>query len=488
MPEILDALDEGVSLWDADNRLLSCNARFREAYPSIAAQLVPGVELRTVLRAAGRMGRSSGEDAVRRWLTAQASGGGEGDAGHHERRLDDGRRLLVGGRRTAAGVLVWTVRDVTEQRLTEETLALLTRAVEESPALVTITDLAGRIEYVNPRFGAVTGYAADEVIGRGIAILKSGEMPLRDYRRIWATVAAGKPWRGPLASRRKDGSLYRTRASLSPAGPADGPITHVVCVEEDLTERLAAEEQARVHRQQLNRYLRIATIGEMGATLAHELSQPIAAIVNYCRGALRRLEAGSAAPSVLMEALQAAHDEARRASDILQAVARFVRPAPDDRATADIDGIVRAALRLVDKELRRRRIELILDLAADLPAPAVNAVEVEQIVVNLIRNAIDALSDIRADRRTICVRTAPSVGEAIIVSVEDNGRGFPFDVAERAFDPFFTTKPDGMGMGLAVCRSIVETHGGRIWVEANRGGGAIVRFTLPIRDVRHAAA
>jgi PAS domain S-box-containing protein len=370
----------------------------------------------------------------------------------------------------------------------EETLALLTHAVEESPSIVIITDPAGIIEYVNPRFSEATGYDADEIIGRSVAVLKSAKTSLKEFKRVWTTLGAGKPWRGRLRNRRKNGTEYRTHASIAPVNSADGTITHIVSVEEDLTERLKAEEEARAHRQQLSRYMRIAAIGEMGATLAHELNQPIAAVVNYCRGSLRRLRSGSWTPGELAEALEEAYGEAQRASEILDNIARFVRPSNQRKDAQDVNSIIRSAVRLADRDLRRHRIDLALELAPDLPPATVNAVEIEQILLNLLRNGIDAVSEKRSGGRAITVRSAPLGADTLRISVHDNGRGFPLDVADHAFDPFFTTKPEGMGMGLAITRSIIETHGGRVWVEPNPGGGAGVHFTLPTREVRHVAA
>jgi PAS domain S-box-containing protein len=483
----LDAIAEGVSVWDTDDRLVFCNDRFRDAYPAIADLLHPGADLKVVLRTAVKAGQFRIDGPVERWIEDHASGGGT-DGGVREQRLDDGRWLLANQRRTPDGGLVWTVSDVTEQKLTEETLALLTRAVEESPSIVVITDPAGTIEYVNPRFTEATGYDADDVIGRSAAILKSRKTSLRDYKRMWSTVGGGEPWRGRLRNRRKDGSEYRTDATISPVRSAGGLITHFVSVEEDLTERLKAEEQARAHRQQLNRYMRIATIGEMGATLAHELNQPITAVVNYCRGSLRRLGSGSWNPGELAEALKEAYGEAQRASEILNNIARFVRPSTQRKDAEDINTIIRSAARLAERDLHRHRIDLELELAPDLPTVTVNAVEIEQILLNLLRNGIDAVAEKRSGQRAITIRSIPLGADNLMISVRDNGRGFPLDVAEHAFDPFFTTKPEGMGMGLAISRSIIETHGGRVWVEANPGGGAGVHFTLPIREVRHVAA
>ena len=476
-----------MSVWDADNRLVFCNDRFRDAYPTIADLLIPGADLERLLRAAVKAGQFRIDGPPGRWIEEHVPGRGS-EGGVREQRLDDGRWLRATQRRTADGGLVWTVSDITEHKLTEETLALLTRAVEDSPSIVVITDPAGTIEYVNPRFSEATGYDAGEVIGHSAAILKSVETPLKDYKRMWATLGAGEPWRGRRRNRRKDGSEYRTQASISPVKSADGAITHFVSVEEDLGERLKAEQRERAHRQQLNRYMRIATIGEMGASLAHELNQPIAAVINYCRGSLRRLGSGSWTPGELTEALEETYGEARRASEILHNIARFVRPSTQRKDAEDINTIIRSAARMADRDLQRHRIALVLELAPDLPPVTVNAVEIEQTLLNLLRNAIDAISEKRSGERAIIIRSASLGADTLRISVQDNGRGFPLDVAEHAFDAFFTTKPEGMGMGLAISRSIIETHGGRVWVEANPGGGTGVHFTLPIREVRHVAA
>lgn len=483
----LDSSAEGVSVWDADDRLVYCNDRFRDVYATIADRLIPGADLKGALRKTVKAGRFRTDGSADQRIEDHAPGRGS-DGEVREQRLDDGRWLLTTRRRMADGGLVWTVKDVTEHKLTEETLTLLTRAVEESPSIVVITDPAGVVEYVNPRFTEVSGYDAAEVIGHNIAILKSTKTSAKDFKRVWTTLATGEPWRGRQRNRRKDGSEYRTNASISPVRSTDGAITHFVSVEDDLTARLEAEQQARAHRQQLKRYMRIATIGEMGATLAHELNQPIAAVVNYCRGSLRRLASGSWTPDELAEALREAYGEARRASEILDNIARFVRPSTQRKHAEDINTIIRSAVRLIENDLRRQRIDLVLELAPDLPPVTVTAVEVEQTLVNLLRNGIDALSEKRSDGRTIIVGSAMLDADTLGVSVQDNGRGFPLDAVEHAFDPFFTTKPEGMGMGLAISRSIIETHGGRVWVQANPGGGAGVHFTLPIREVRHAAA
>ena len=227
------------------------------------------------------------------------------------------------GRTIAASVFS---RDVTERRMADEALRLLTRAVEQSPAIVIITNPDGIIEYVNPRFVEVTGYTAEDVIGKNHAI-PSEVMTSSEQRRMWEIVSDGRTWSGIFTQRKKHGETYWISASVSPVKNKGGTTTHYICLQEDITERVAAEEEARDHQQQMMRYMRIAAMGEMAAALAHELNQPIAAIVNYCNGSLRRLASKSYDITEIKAALKDAHHEAKRAKSIIQHVARFpVKP------------------------------------------------------------------------------------------------------------------------------------------------------------------
>lgn len=379
-------------------------------------------------------------------------------------------------------------RDVTERRMAEDALRMLTRAVEQSPAIVVITNPEELIEYVNPRFVEVTGYTAKEVIGRSPALLRSGERSAPDDAAIWATVKDGRTWSGKLRNRKKNGDLFWVAASLSPVKNNAGEITHFIGLQEDITERIAAEEEARDHQQQMMRYMRIAAMGEMAAALAHELNQPIAAVVNYCNGSLRRLAADGWNTDEIICALRESHDEAQRAKSIIQHVARFVRKAPLQRVTQSANSLVRSVVALARRELARQQIEIAFDLRDDLPPVTVNIVELEQLLLNLIRNSMEAMADIDDARQALRLSTGMVSAGVLIVTVADTGRGFdPADV-ERAFDPFFTTKPQGMGMGLAICRNIVEAHGGRIWAETNAEGGGSVHFTLPASEGAYASA
>ena len=604
----IESINEGFALWDPDGRLVLCNSRYRDLYPTISAMLAPGAAYDHLLREAvvKRQFRieSQPENWIRRRLHTHRHRGGA-----CEEHLSDGRWILATEHRTADGgvacirtditerkraervvrqsratlqsmidavaemiVMVnadgvilavnrsgaecfgvqprdlvghslirkfepgegsrlqgfihgvlsrrqrvqeefqWRERwldlsahpvtdrhgvptavsifsrDITERKRSEASLRKLTQAVEQSPAIVVITNAEGVIEYVNPRFTEVTGFSERDAIGQTYGILDVDEPSQAATEDLRTVLENGQHWRGQVRSARKDGSSYWASVSISAIKGGDGVITHFVALQEDITERIQAEEDAREHQQQLVRYMRIATLGETTAALAHELNQPITAIVNYCNGSLRRLASSNWNPDDLTDALKEACGEAQRARDIIRNVTRLVRKTPQERTTAQVNAMIRSVIDLVRRDLERHQIDIVLEFAANLAPVTVNIVEIEQALLNFFRNSIESIAEAGESPRRLLLRTARAGDDAITVSVHDSGKGFSGDEMAHAFDPFFTTKEEGMGMGLAICRTIIENHGGQIWAETNADGGATIKFTLPVSGVNNAAA
>jgi two-component system sensor kinase FixL len=228
-------------------------------------------------------------------------------------------------------------------------------------------------------------------------------------------------------------------------------------------------------------------MGEMASTLAHELNQPLSAIANLLTGSRRLIDRGREADQAkVREAIDKAAAQALRAGDVIHRMRDFVRRGASERDVESLSKLIEeaSALALIGEKDRQVDVRLALDPAAD--AVYADRVQVQQVLLNLIRNGIDAMQDGNSRRRALLITSDVTEEGWSRVSVADTGPGIADEVRERLFQPFMTTKPQGMGVGLSISRSIIEAHGGRIWAEANPGGGALFRFTLPPADQKEA--
>ncbi|MFN8644912.1 MAG: PAS domain-containing protein [Candidatus Binatia bacterium] len=261
----------------------------------------------------------------------------------------------------------------------------------------------------------------------------------------------------------------------------DDVVTGVAIFGREITELRRAEEEARQHQAELAHVLRLHTMGEMAASLAHEVNQPLGAIANYAQGARNRLNAGTVAPAELLHTVEAIAREALRAGEITRRVRELLRKEEAPRAWVDAAELLRAALDVV--AATARRYDVALTARCDTPPmPAlVDRIQIEQVVVNLMLNAIEAARTTR-EPRLVEARASATPEGTVEISVSDSGVGIDATLAERIFEPFLTTKPGGLGMGLAISRSIVIAHGGQLWYTPNPSGGTTFHFTLPIDD------
>jgi len=251
--------------------------------------------------------------------------------------------------------------------------------------------------------------------------------------------------------------------------------------------RLVQEQQARQHEADLAHFQRINVIGEMATTLAHEINQPLTSISSYAQGCVERLRSGQPASPDMIEALKKIVAQAERAGAIVRRVRGFVRRDDSSTAPADLNGLVKDTMPLLESGIRENRIRVELDLDSSLPWPSINAVQLQQVLVNLVQNAVDAMSDEDGVRK-LTIRTRPSRDGGVAMFVGNSGAGPDQQLVDKMFDPFFTTKPGGMGMGLTISRSIVEAHGGDLSVIAPAYGGTEVRVSLPAnKETSHAA-
>ena len=259
----------------------------------------------------------------------------------------------------------------------------------------------------------------------------------------------------------------------------NGAVTGATAFSKDITERKHAEEQARQHQAHLAHVLRLNTMGEMAAGLAHEINQPLGAIANYAQGCTRRLRGGSVDGAELLPIVEEIAHEALRAGEIIRRLRDLVRKEGPQQAAVDLNALVRESTRIIGPEALQSGIRVELALAPDLPPVTCDSIQIEQVLLNLLLNGVEAVQTAGNGERSLTITTAAAGAAGIEVAIRDSGGGVP-DPPADVFKPFFSTKPNGLGMGLSISRSIIEAHGGRLWATRNADHGSTFRFTLPL--------
>jgi PAS domain S-box-containing protein len=251
----------------------------------------------------------------------------------------------------------------------------------------------------------------------------------------------------------------------------------IIGIAMDITEQVRAEEKARLHQAALAHVARLSTMGQMASAIAHELNQPLAAIAVYTQGCVQMLQAGTEKREELLDILQKVAAQAKRAGDIIRHTRTFLRKETPQRQLIDVDDLVRNAAELVAPEARRNHVTVSLLLGRKLPAAMADPIQIEQVILNLARNAIEAM---QGPERRLTFRTMARDHDTIEISIADTGPGLSPEARKHLFEEFFTTKPGGMGMGLSISRSIIEAHdGGQLWATTEPGGGTTFHLQLP---------
>lgn len=339
---------------------------------------------------------------------------------------------------------------------------------------VFLTDDDGRFTFICPNVDVIFGYLPDEVQ----AMTRISRL-LGDHLYDRAQLAAQGEIRNIEREVTSKSGERRTLLIHLKAVSIQGGTVLYTC--RDITDCRHAEEELRVTRLNLAHASRLALVGELTASIAHEINQPLTAILSNASAGLRRLDADARSAEVkeLREILMDVRDQSRLAADIIERVRALARKRPLELMPLDLNDVVNDILRLIGGDARRRGVVLGTELVPALPAVAADRVCLQQVMLNLILNAMEAMDHAEADARQLTVRTR-RLENAVEVAVRDTGSGIPADSLPRLFDAFFTTKRDGLGLGLAIARSIVESHGGRIWAEDHGGRGASFCLTLPV--------
>src|SRR5215472_13414374 len=357
---------------------------------------------------------------------------------------------------------------------------LRTVVLNTVPDGVLTIDARGKIQSINPAVEGLFSRPSHQIIGRDVSELIEDE-PLRRLR-LAAQSLVSKPDCWELDARRADGTTFPIELS---AGRFDRlGVEHYAIVIRDITSRREAEARDRLHRAELAHVSRVSLAGEMAAGLTHELSQPLTAIIAYARGCLRLLAGSVAEPALLHEGVTAVVQQAQRAADVLDRLREFVRGGEFRPSLTAIEPLIDGAVSLVRSEAMQQNVEIDAKADPGLPVVLADGVQIEQVLLNLLRNAMDAMEAADTRPRSIVVEARRKSHNVIEVSVSDSGPGIAAEVTDTIFEPFVTTKPRGMGMGLSISRAIIESHGGSLRMISGAGAGAIFVFDLPIAEMQ----
>jgi PAS domain S-box-containing protein len=356
--------------------------------------------------------------------------------------------------------------------------------VETASDAVVCMDQNGAILLANPATARVFGHEPAELIGQPLTVLMPEFLrKLHDdgFRRYLATGQRHINWQGAeLTGLRKNGQEFPVEVSFGEVH-ADGHRIFTGFIR-DISERKQAEElRASLHTIQLElaRVARLTTMGEFAASIAHEVNQPLTAVTNNANACLRLLARRNLDPEVLRGALEEIVADGTRASAVIARIRGFIKKEPAEREKLDVNDVIQEVLALARRELSENRVVLEPQLAKALPLVLADRVQLQQVLLNLVMNGIEAMTAVADRPRMLWVQSRVDESSDILVTVRDSGTGLGSE-GDRVFAPFFTTKTRGMGMGLPISRSLVESHGGRLWASPNSPHGAMFSFTLPV--------
>lgn len=428
--------------------------------------------------------------------------------------FDRSRRALAARQqaREAAEREVRRLNDVLEARVAARTAELeqVNRALQDEVA--ERTRYAGELRRSQAAVAAVVENAGDAIwaMDRDLRLIVSNAALRRRMRDVYglelrtdgqygARLGEFEQYWVPLYRRGLRGERFQVEQHLEIDGGSrfyvhafnpivsDGEVTGLAVFSSDISERKAAEDAARRHQAELTHVLRLSTMGEMTAGIAHELNQPLAAIVNFARGCARRLRADPGAVRTVLPVIDDIAEEGLRAGEIIRRLRQLVRKEPPRQEWFDLNACVRDAWRIVESEARQLGVHVHCAFADGVPAVLGDRIQIEQVALNLLRNALEALSEVDGARElAITTRVLDSGG--VELAVRDTGPGMPPERYDKAFEPFTSTKPGGLGMGLSISRTIVESHRGQLSVMPNIGRGVTFHVRLPGQPAPEAMA
>lgn len=375
------------------------------------------------------------------------------------------------------------ILDVTEQNKSKKEISLKARQLkiitDALPVLVAYISDKEEYQFVNRSYTDWFGISAEKIKGK-----KIGEVWEEDnYKKLYKefqVALAGRLNTFDMELQFPGAKKKYINATFIPDSDIDGRVHGVIIMIGDITDRLLIETIDRKRLLETAHYSRLNAMGEMASEIAHELNQPLAAISIYSDACRRLVKSNKAEPDQIMQSLTDINEQAVRAGDVIRRIREFASKKELLIVSTSINDIVQEAMSLIAVELRSHNVKLILELADDLPLLLLDRILIEQVILNLSRNAMEAMEEIDESQRLLQISTVAVRQAKIEVCIEDQGPGMTIDQIKRIFEPFHTSKSEGMGMGLTISQSIVETHHGRLWAIQNDCGGTTFCFTLPL--------
>jgi PAS domain S-box-containing protein len=411
-------------------------------------------------------------------------GGGEHESEFRITRPDGSARWIAGyggvelDERGKPAFARGVSRDITKRKLAEEKFQLV---LDAAPNAMIMVDSAGVITFANASATTVFGYSLSELIGRHIETLipeRFRDRHVGDRKGFLSEPSSRAMGAGrDLFGRRKDGGEFPVEVGLSPIHATEGLFVLASVI--DITARKQAELEHQLQNMELARVGRVAVMGELAASLAHEVNNPIGAIVTNARAAQRSIAAGKIGTEELTELLTDIVADGRRAGEVIQGVRNMVRKGKPRRALIQIGDTIRELLRIVHADAVGREIEVTAEVDSDTGQIWGDPVQILQVLLNLAINSFEAMTAVPSDARRLAIHAGCDGNGDILVSMRDSGPGFPSGMVEQLFEPFFSTKAEGTGMGLAISRSIIKAHGGTLSGENCDDGGACFTVHLP---------
>ena len=351
---------------------------------------------------------------------------------------------------------------------------------ENTAVGIALADRDGRILSANPALQRMLGYGPEDIAGVSLIALTDAAERATTARNVHGLVDGELPaYRTQKRYERRGGGHLWANVSASriPAIAEDGPMLAVIV--EDITSRMEAERSLAATRTELARVARFTAMGELVASIAHEVNQPLAAVITNSQAALRWLSLDTPNLAEVAAALHRANRDATLAAAVIARIRKFLRAGEIKRERVDLPRILDELLQMLRATLAEHSVQVSLRLPSPPPALTADPVQLQQVILNLIVNAVDALRETPPEARSLAIEVSAEPAGGVRFAVHDSGPGVAPDSQARLFDAFFSTKPDGLGMGLAIARSIVENHGGRLWLDPTARPGACFAFTLP---------